>query len=186
MIARAPTSKSGKNTVKQSLKPKIDCREPEEPGPTPTLKECNQEWGGEKNTLVEQQDKPVNQETCLIANPESARKLSLIVDCACTNTMVGDQNALQKLTPHEASIKGVHKDLLPLRSSQRGFIKGYVLSQSGMRIPFPEDLPVIHSDDTAEDLLSLNQIVESGWCSMQFTREETGMTHVPTGEKLSL
>jgi hypothetical protein len=173
--------------VNQSPNPKVDFSKTKDQGSTPPLKECNQEWGEENNTLVAQQDIQVNQEMCLITNPKSARKLSLVVDCACTNTMVGDQNVLQNLTQHEAGIKGVHKDLLPLLSSQRGVIKGYVLSQSGMHIPFPEvlSLPVIHSNDTVEDLLSLNQIVESGWCSMQFTREETGMTHVYTGEKLS-
>ena len=152
----------------------------------PPLKECNPEWWEEKNTLVAQQDKPVNQEKCLIANPKSARKMSLIVDCACTNTMVGDQNVLQNLILHEASIKGVHKDLLPLCSSLRGVIKGYVLSQSGLCIPFHEDLPVIQSNDTAEDLLLLNQIVESGWCRMQFTQEGRYDPRSYRGEIVSL
>jgi hypothetical protein len=93
---------------------------------------------------VVQQNKKVNQEMSWIATPKIARKLPLIVDWACTNMMVGDQNFLQKLTLHEASIKGVHKDLLPLCSFQRGFRKGFVLSLNGMHIPFLEDLPVMH------------------------------------------
>jgi hypothetical protein len=152
LIARAATSMTGGTTVNMFPNPEVDDSKTEDQGSTPSLKECNQERREEKITPVAQQDKLMNEEKCLIANSKSMRTLSLIVDCACTNTMVGDKKVLQNLIPHESSIKGVHKDLLPLHSSLRGIIKGYVLSQNGM-LPFPEDLPVIHSNDTAPNRL---------------------------------
>jgi hypothetical protein len=88
LIARAATSKVGGTTVNLSPNPEVDHSKTEDQGSTPPLKECNQERQEEKNTLVAQQDKPVNEEKFLIANSKSARTLSLIVDCTCTNMMV--------------------------------------------------------------------------------------------------
>ena len=126
-------------------------------------------------------------ETCLIGTmiQPKPKVLALAVDSACSKAIVKNPNALEKLAHHEVRIDGANPHH-PLQSYLGGYINGYVLSESGMKIQFPKDLHVLHCDDSSADLLSVRQCLRNGWCKAILDEKESYLIHQDSGQKIRL
>ena len=111
-------------------------------------------------------------EKCLAGRTDQSKPpvLSLAFDSACSKAIITNPNVLVNPVHHKVRIDGANPNH-PLQSSLGGYIDGYVLSESGMRIQFPKDLHVLHCDDSAADLLSVRQCLRNGWCKAVLDEE---------------